>query len=101
MTDAIINIHALECTNWCRQHCCDIRIADYLADDRLLYIADRLALEWRVLGKCLGLTNNRMDMIEWDCPLNAKQDQICLAMLKAWRDEDRGKVSAVMTEGSA
>ena len=45
-----------------------------------------------MLGKCLGLTNNRMDMVEWDCPANAKQDAVCLAMLKAWRDEERGKV---------
>ena len=67
--------------------------SDYLADDRLRYVGDRLCLEWRVLGKCLGLTNNRMDMIEWDCPLNAKQDQICFAMLKAWRDEEKGRVS--------
>ena len=35
------------------------RLSAYLADDRLRYIADRLCLEWRVLGKCIGLTNNR------------------------------------------
>ena len=61
-----------------------------LTDDRLLYIGDRLAMEWRHLGTLLGLTKNYMDIIEMDT--KGQEDNVAFAMLKDWRDEQNGKV---------
>ena len=65
---------------------------DYLKNERLMFVADRLMGEWRTLGINLKLSMNRMDIIEIELPADAKPDTICYTMLKAWRDEMKGKV---------
>lgn len=39
---------------------------DALANERLMYVADRIMMKWRLLGKTMGITNNRMDMAEYE-----------------------------------
>ena len=39
---------------------------DALANERLMFIADRIMMKWRLLGTAMGITKNRMDMAEYD-----------------------------------
>ncbi|ELT87060.1 hypothetical protein CAPTEDRAFT_222838 [Capitella teleta] len=66
-----------------------------LANERLMYVADRIGLQWRDLGKAMGITNNRMDMVEFEV-VGRKPDQIAFMMLKTWRDEDGGKAEQLV-----
>ena len=68
-------------------------ISDYLKNERLMFVADRLQEDWRKLGLELGFSMNRMDMVEIELPPDAKPDMLGYAMLKTWRDEIKGKVS--------
>lgn len=61
-----------------------------LTDDRLMYIGDRLAMEWRTLGLLLKMTNNYMDIVEMET--KGQEDSVAFNMLKTWRDEENGKV---------
>ena len=61
-----------------------------------MYVGDRINIRWKELGGHLGLTSNRIEMIEMDNPYAKGEDQKCFAMLRAWRDEDKGKVSVVI-----
>ena len=61
-----------------------------------MHVAERVNIRWRELAEKMGLTENRMDMIEMDSPYAKGEDQMCFAMLKAWRDEDKGKVEGVV-----
>ena len=54
-------------------------------------MAERIWTDWRALGHMLGLTNNRMDMLEMEA--NGLMNDATYKMLQAWRDEDNGKVS--------
>ena len=62
-----------------------------------MFLAAHIKEEWREFGKTLGVSYNRLDLMEIDHPAE-DNEKLAFYMLKAWRDEEFGgsKVSKLM-----
>ena len=65
---------------------------DSLNEERLRYLSEKIRYDWRGLGACLGMTENRLDIVEMDAG-SGSAERTAYYMLRVWRDEESGQPS--------
>lgn len=60
------------------------RCAASLSDEKLEYLSFKITEKWRRVGEQLGVTHNRMDMIEMDIPLSVERQTLTMLKVKGF-----------------